>query len=815
MFIKRFYIYLFFIAAFVSLPCYGDWESEANARIESIRKRNTEITVVDSNGTPVSGIAVDINQIGHRFAFGTCINNGQMSNTNYKNFILNHFEWAVCENETKWTTNEPSRDYETYSSADNIYNWCNSNGIKMRGHCLFWEQVSQVQSWVQSLSYATYPTPSDLLTEVDERIDSAVNHYKNKFYNWDVDNEMLANSFYDRLGEAGRVHMFQRTKLRDPNCGAFMNEYSGNSFGGYDSAPYVARASSLISMGAPIDGLGIQGHLGADLTFNPASYYSNVLEPLATLDLPIWVTEFDANHTDVNVSADNIENYFRICFSHPNVEGIIMWGFWEDAMWRKNAYLVDSSWNLTERGERYEALMDEWTTSDSNVTDELGEVAFRGFHGTYEVTLSYPGQTTEIYTIELEPGETTALFEIETDIEVSEPDTTPPTPDPMTWSSYPTATGSSTITMTATTATDANSPPVQYYFECTNDGSKSSGWQSSTTYIAQGLTPSTLYSFRVKARDSYTTPNETGWSSTQSATTLPPGTDVEILGSWVSGTSHTKESGSNRALIFIAHAEYTASMNLTSVTYGGQAMTKVMDYNYNAASGWAYAAAFILKESGVAAASGSTFTATWSATPGAYGYSSVFLGNVNQTTSTGATGTGGSTSNTVTTSASLATSDGDMVILSATCGQSGSYTLNYSFIEGNDQTMGGTATGVTGHKSATGTSETPSATWSGSSINRQMIIGFVVKGMEFADCGDVINGGFGLLSDLNGDCYVNYEDLEVIANYWLSACTEPTNCEGADFEPADGIVDLYDYSDFAMQWLECNDPEDPNCTPNW
>ncbi len=42
------------------------------------------------------------------------------------------------------------------------------------------------------------------------------------------------------------------------------------------------------------------------------------------------------------------------------------------------------------------------------------------------------------------------------------PDLTPPDPDPMTWASLPAATGPTSITMTATTATDANSPPVQY-----------------------------------------------------------------------------------------------------------------------------------------------------------------------------------------------------------------------------------------------------------------------------------------------------------------------------------------------------------------
>jgi len=260
------------------------------------------------------------------------------------------------------------------------------------------------------------------------------------------------------------------------------------------------------------------------------------------------------------------------------------------------------------------------------------------------------------------------------------------------------------------------------YFGTANPPPQVSSSQTGTTYDTGTMSNSTTYYWRIDEKNSYGTTTGTVWSFTTAAA----GSSVSLLGSWVTGTSHTKESGSNRALIFIAHAESTSTMNLSAVTYGGQAMTKVMEYNYNAASGYAYAAAFILKETGVAAASSSTFAVTWSGTaPGSAGYTSVFLANVNQTTATGATSSGGSTTNPVTASA-LATSSGDMVIDAATCGNAGSYTLNNSFIEGSDQQINGTVTGVTGRKSATGANETPSATYS-STINRQMIIGLVVK----------------------------------------------------------------------------------------
>lgn len=222
---------------------------------------------------------------------------------------------------------------------------------------------------------------------------------------------------------------------------------------------------------------------------------------------------------------------------------------------------------------------------------------------------------------------------------------------------------------------------------------------------------------------------------------------VALLGSWTTGLTKTAVAGSNRALIFIAHAEYSSSLNLSAVTYGGRAMTKVVERNYLASSGYAYTVAYILKESGIAAASSSTFSVTWNVsfagnTPPAY--SSAFFSNVDQTTSTAATGTGGSTSNPLTTSSSLATASGDMVILGATCGNEGSYTLNNGFTEGSDQTQGTGygLTGVTGHKAATGANETPSATYS-STINRQGIIGFVLKGDAVTD---TVSGGAGYIT---------------------------------------------------------------------
>jgi hypothetical protein len=122
------------------------------------------------------------------------------------------------------------------------------------------------------------------------------------------------------------------------------------------------------------------------------------------------------------------------------------------------------------------------------------------------------------------------------------PDTTPPTPDPMTWSSVPAASSSSQIDMTATTATDPSGVEYQFDETTAGPGATDSGWQSSASYSDTGLDADTLYTYRVQARDLSVNLNTTAWSTSESATTPTSGwtqiiyDDFEAgFGNWVDG----------------------------------------------------------------------------------------------------------------------------------------------------------------------------------------------------------------------------------------------------------------------------------------
>jgi len=131
-------------------------------------------------------------------------------------------------------------------------------------------------------------------------------------------------------------------------------------------------------------------------------------------------------------------------------------------------------------------------------------------------------------------------------------DTTPPAPDPMTWTVMPYATGSTSIAMEATTATDQSG--VEYFFDCLTSGGHDSGWQEGTFYEDIGLEPNMPYTYQVQARDKSLNQNVTSWSTVESATTesacSPSTTHVESIACGTAAGSRGKKYGSVTVTVY-------------------------------------------------------------------------------------------------------------------------------------------------------------------------------------------------------------------------------------------------------------------------
>jgi uncharacterized repeat protein (TIGR02543 family) len=199
---------------------------------------------------------------------------------------------------------------------------------------------------------------------------------------------------------------------------------------------------------------------------------------------------------------------------------------------------------------------------------------------------------------------------------------------------------------------------------------------------------------------------------------------VGLLGSWVQGATHAKEAGNNRALVVMLYGEGSGNISASSVTYGGQTMTKVSEVAYQSGS-YSYSGAFVLNETGVAAATSGTITVTWGTAPSAGSdITSAFYSGVNQSPLTGASASNGLAGFTITTAA-LANNAGDMVLVGGTAATAGTYTINNGFTRGIPETTATFGDITSAYKLGAGTSETPSLTMSASM--RQTIVAFVLK----------------------------------------------------------------------------------------
>ncbi|XP_076899552.1 endo-1,4-beta-xylanase 1-like [Bidens hawaiensis] len=354
---------------------------------DKIRKR--DITLKFSRS--MHGAMVKVRQLHNSFPIGSCISRTNIDNEDFVDFFLKHFNWAVFGNELKWYWTESARGNFNYRDADELVKFCEANNIGLRGHCIFWEVEDTVQGWVKSLGR------NDLAEAVENRLNGLLKRYKGKFKHYDVNNEMLHGSFYqDRLGKDIRADMFKAAKRLDPSAVLFVNDYHVEDGCDHNSSPekYLDQIRYLQEQGAPVGGIGTQGHIDSPV----GSIVCSALDKLGKTGLPIWFTELDVSSVNEHVRADDLEVMMREAFAHPGVEGIMLWGFWESFMSRENSHLVDAEGEVNEAGKRFIQLKKEWLTNCDGYIDEQSEFSFRGFEGTYQVEIQ--NQTVKTFVVQ-------------------------------------------------------------------------------------------------------------------------------------------------------------------------------------------------------------------------------------------------------------------------------------------------------------------------------------------------------------------------------------------------------------------------------
>jgi endo-1,4-beta-xylanase len=323
-----------------------------------------------------------------------CADDLRANSEAYQASIKKHYDIVTPENCMKPERIHPSENRYTFETADAMVDWCQKNGLKVWGHTLGWH--GQTPRWFFQdssnsaiASAATSAPPAGdtsrqrrgpgfiagplaskevVLERLKNHIMTVVGRYKGRITGWDVFNESIADggdgttenlrtfSWYKAVGPEVLNMAFKWAHEADPKAQLYYNDYNieqGAVENKGKHASSLLLLKRLIKEGAPITGVGIQGHW--HLNTNLADV-EKAIENYASLGLKVSITELDVTATGNNSGAMGVnqgdrtipaENFvkqaevykklFEIFNRHADViDRVTFWGLSDTRSWRRN-----------------------------------------------------------------------------------------------------------------------------------------------------------------------------------------------------------------------------------------------------------------------------------------------------------------------------------------------------------------------------------------------------------------------------------------------------------------------------------------------
>ncbi len=181
---------------------------------------------------------------------------------------------------------------------------------------------------------------------MESHISNVVGHYKGQCYAWDVVNEAVGDDgnwrstvFLQTFNGTGYIPVaFNLAKAADPHAKLYYNDYN-LEYNGAKTDKAVELVKLVQAAGAPIDGVGFQGHLivaGTPSRSNLAA----TLKRFTDLGVEVAYTEVDIRHSSLPAPAsayatqgDDYASVVGSCVDTPNCVGVTVWGFTDKYSW--------------------------------------------------------------------------------------------------------------------------------------------------------------------------------------------------------------------------------------------------------------------------------------------------------------------------------------------------------------------------------------------------------------------------------------------------------------------------------------------------
>ena len=405
-------------------------EERIHTGIEKNRKGWADITFVDDKGNPVEWSGqIQVRQTSHDFLFGANIFmlNGyeeEWENKQYEqifkdllNFATVPFYWKTLEpGKGNIRFSENSRHIYRRPAPDMVVEFCKKNNITMKGHPLFWDNAQwNIPTW--------WPSEKDSLEFLIRRhVQKIANRYRNDILHWDVVNEVNARHVDVPVPDQFPSMVFEVAEKYFGYDNQFTYNFTTNVWRDYkeEYGLEYLLAENLLLKGAKVDAIGFQCHMwghgqwksileGKHMT---PKHMLKFLDLFAQFDLPILITEvtfptLPEGETGEKNQARITRDWYRLWFSHPHVKGITWWNVSDgtaagsEDQWKGGFLRKDMSPKPS-----YQVLDDlinhEWKTQITQEVENQFNYKFKGFYGTYEVSLLQHGEEIMSQTIQLD-----------------------------------------------------------------------------------------------------------------------------------------------------------------------------------------------------------------------------------------------------------------------------------------------------------------------------------------------------------------------------------------------------------------------------
>jgi endo-1,4-beta-xylanase len=269
----------------------------------------------------------------------------------YGTTFAQSFDRLTPENELKMLWTQPRQGSYDFAVADRVAALARSQGKRMRGHALMYAAADP--AWVDRplLPWSR----ARLLAVLRDRIATVVGHYRTGFPGvvdeWDVVNEPFLGSgardqnVYQRvIGDDWIEQAFRAANAADPDALLYLNEFDADTPGPRQRA-VLALAGDFVRRGVPIDGIGLEMHVGADGRYPTLAGLKGVMAQYAALGLRVAVTELDVlrpvQGDPVLVQRAAYDTVARACQESVNCTGVTVWGVADPYSWRGAQQMAD------------------------------------------------------------------------------------------------------------------------------------------------------------------------------------------------------------------------------------------------------------------------------------------------------------------------------------------------------------------------------------------------------------------------------------------------------------------------------------------